>query len=122
LRNTIQNDMIYNIIINSDKHYSAEEIYTECLKIKSDISLGTVYRNLNKLVEFNKIRRIKMSDNVDRFDKNIIHSHAICNTCGCIIDIFYDFIKELPIVSDFYVNNYDLVFNGICKKCQEEEK
>jgi len=121
LRNTKQSDLVYNIIVNDDKHYTAEEIYIECIKLQPNISLGTVYRNLNKLVKTNKIRRIKMPDNIDRYDKNIIHSHAICVKCGNIIDVFEDFIKKLPNIKDFMIIDYDLVFNGVCSKCQKEE-
>lgn len=121
MRNTKQNDLVYNIVVNTDKHFTAEEVYIECVKIQPNISLGTVYRNLNKLVNQCKIRRIKMPDNIDRYDKNIVHAHAICKKCGLLTDIFENFIKKTPVIEDFYITDYDLVFNGICKKCQKEE-
>lgn len=122
MRNTKQRELVYNIVLNNDKHYSADEIYNECKKIQSNISLATVYRNLNQLVDMKKIRRIKMQDNIDRYDKNIIHSHAICSKCGIIIDSFKDYIEKLPIISEFEITDYDLIFNGICNKCKKEDK
>ena len=121
MRNTKQNDLVYNVVVNTNLHYTAEEVYLECVKIQPNISLGTVYRNLNKMVENKKIRRIKMPDNIDRFDKSIIHAHAICMSCGKLIDIFDNFIKKLPNIKDFMIIDYDLVFSGICKECQKEE-
>ena len=101
---------------------TAEEIYLECRKKISNISLGTVYRNLNSLVDNNKIIRIKMKDNIDRYDKNVLHSHIICNKCGRLDDVFINCFNELPIIKDYEVMNYELIFNGICKKCKKEER
>ena len=84
------------------------------------IALGTVYRNLNSLVENNKIIRIKMKDNIDRFDKNIKHSHIICNKCGKIDDVFINYFDKLPKVNNYDVMNYELIFKGICNKCKKE--
>ena len=68
------------------------------------------------------VRRLKMPNNIDRFDKNIFHSHIICNKCGYVKDIFDKFNIELPIVKDYDIIDYDLSFNGICKNCRKEEK
>ncbi len=121
MRNTKQKSLILEIINNSYDHMTAEQIYKECKKILPNISLGTVYRNLNILVNNNLIIRIKMKDNIDRYDKSIKHSHIICNNCGKIDDVFVDCFKELPEVKDYEVMNYELIFNGICKKCRKKE-
>ena len=121
MRNTKQKTLILEIINNSYDHMTAEQIYFEAKKIISNISLGTVYRNLNYLVNNDKIIRIKMNDNIDRFDKNIKHSHIICNKCGKIDDIFVDYFDELPELLDYDVIDYDLCFNGICNDCKEKE-
>ena len=122
MRNTKQKSLILEIINNSYNHMTAEEIYLECRKKISNISLGTVYRNLNSLVDNNKIIRIKMKDNIDRYDKNVLHSHIICNKCGRLDDVFINYFNELPIIKDYEVMNYELIFNGICKKCKKEER
>ena len=122
MRNTKQRNLILGIVSLSTNHLTAEEIYEECIKSIPKISLGTVYRNLNFLVDLGYIKRIKMPNNIDRFDKNIIHSHIICNKCGKIADIFGDFNIKLPILKQFQVYDYELCFNGICNDCIEEEK
>ena len=121
MRNTKQKTLIYEIINKSSNHMTAEEIYIKCKEIIPNISLGTVYRNLNGLVSNNKIIRIKMKDNIDRYDKNFKHSHVICNKCGKIDDIFVDYFNELPSIRNFDVMSYELIFNGICNKCKEKE-
>ena len=120
MRNTKQKTLILEIINNSYDHMTAEEIYKECKKNITNISLGTVYRNLNSLVDNNNIIRIKMKDNIDRFDKNIKHSHIICNKCGKIDDVFINYFDKLPKVNNYDVMNYELIFNGICNECKKE--
>jgi len=121
MRNTKQRDLILDIVNNSCCHMTAEDIYNEAIKFIPNISLGTVYRNLNNLVDLKEIKRIKMPNNIDRFDKNVIHSHIICNKCGKIDDIFVDFDIKMPSNIDYDVSDYDLCFNGICKICKEKE-
>ena len=121
MRNTKQKDLILSIVNSSFSHMTADDVYNECIKFIPNISLGTVYRNLNSLVFLKKIKRIKMLDNVDRFDKNTVHSHVICSRCGKIDDIFYDFNIKMPDLIEYEISDYDLCFNGICRNCKEKE-
>ena len=77
MRNTRQKDLIYEVVVSRSCHLTADEIYNECIKSIPNISLGTVYRNLNSLVDSRKIRRIKMPNNIDRYDKTLVHSHIV---------------------------------------------
>ena len=77
-----------NAILNSNNHPDAKEIY-ELVKLKiPNASLCTVYRNLNTLANEGLIRKIKLDDGNDRFDKTLcLHNHLKCTTCGKVIDI-----------------------------------
>ena len=92
MRQTKQNTLILDIVNNSYNHPTAYDIYLICKNKIPNISLGTVYRNLNNLVESGKILRIKMPNNIDRYDKIYNkHAHFICIKCNKIIDIFDKF-------------------------------
>ena len=94
MRLTKQKQLILNIINNSHEHLSAESIYNECRKSLPNISLGTVYRNLNQLSDMNLIRRLKIQE-YDRFDSvHTRHSHFFCTKCSGIYDIFSDIIDR----------------------------
>ena len=80
MRNTKQRELILNIINNSYNHPSAYDIYLECKKIIPNISLGTVYRNLNTLIETNSIQKIKTTDN-----KIQINFFIILSSLGVIV-------------------------------------
>ena len=89
MRDTKQRSLILEIVNNSYEHLSAEKIYDIAKKEMPNISLGTVYRNLNLLFENGNIRKIKSDDNIDHYDnlKNE-HNHFICCKCNKIYDVF----------------------------------
>lgn len=121
MRNTKQRKIILNIVKNTFCHPTAEEVYKEARKVLPDISLGTVYRNLNLLVNLNEIKRIKTSDGTDRFDKlDNKHIHFICSECGKIYDIFeYEFNENIISLKNFEIRSYDIVLSGICDDCKK---
>ena len=47
LRKSRQRDTIYDVLVHDKTHPTAEVIYSHVREIIPDISLGTVYRNLN---------------------------------------------------------------------------
>ncbi len=120
MRETKQGKFILNLLNNSYNHPTAYDIYESCKKEFSNISLATVYRNLNKLVSINKIKRIKMPNNIDRFDKMDIHPHFICVECGKIIDLKNN-IKFDLLPDNLKIIDYEINFKGICEKCQKGE-
>lgn len=121
-RITKQNALILSIIDNSCEHLSAFDIYKKCLLTISNISLGTVYRNLNNLVDAKKIRRIIDFNGVEHFDNlKKTHNHFICSKCMNIFDVFDN--VNIPLDCDLgKVINYEIIYNGICHNCEEEEK
>ena len=120
MRNTKQKKLILDIINKSYNHPNAYDIYLECRKEIPNISLGTVYRNLNTLVELNKIQKINCNDNIDRYDRIINHSHFICIKCNKIIDI-KEKVDYNEYVGNNKVLNCKLILEGLCKNCLEKE-
>ncbi len=83
-----QREEILKIVLSTDLHPTADWIYEHVREIIPNISLGTVYRNLNLLVDEHKINRLVMDDGVVRYDGNLReHHHFICTKTGKIIDI-----------------------------------
>lgn len=122
IRNTKQRDMILDIVNHSCNHPTAYDIYNECRKVISNISLGTVYRNLSHLVYEGLIKKIGTDDDNCRYD-NVIrrHSHFFCSECGKIIDVFEDYFVDAKDIQGNSVNDYDIKFYGVCYECQREE-
>lgn len=117
MRNSKQRDLILKIVTESKMHPTAEDIYNECRKHISNISLGTVYRNLNMLVNLNEIIRISGVDGMDHFDKVEEHHHFICEQCNKIIDIYDLTLPKYDFILENKVTNTSIIFKGICKDC-----
>lgn len=125
MRNTKQRELILDIILKSRNHLTASEVYEIAKKDIPNISLGTVYRILNKLSDDHIILRIMTKSGTDHFDRlpDKHHDHFICTKCGKIIDIFnakssYD-KKEL---SNMQIDSLEIIFSGICNDCLKERK
>ena len=115
-----QRQKILEIINNSYDHPTAYMVYENVKKEIPDISLGTVYRNLNSLVENNIIKKISLE--TDRFDKNTDHCHLCCIKCNKIIDIELLTIDKMIMDNyNFKVLNNDVVLKGICYECMERK-
>ncbi len=121
----MQKKLILDIINNSYEHYTAREIYDYCKRLSPNISLGTVYRNLNILEENFLITRIKMPNSIDRYDKvEKKHAHFICIKCNKITDLEEfdeNYCNKFKKVNNYKVLNYEINFKGICNNCVEKE-
>lgn len=117
-----QRELILEYVNNSCEHPTADMVYNEIKKKIPNISLGTVYRNLNQLSENKLLRRIAMPGTKDRFDKCIIeHSHMYCQNCQEIIDIDKSIIEDINLLIESKTRNKvisnNLVLVGICHDC-----
>ncbi len=91
-----QREIILDFVKTNLVHPSANYVYANLKKEHPNLSLGTVYRNLNKLSEHGLIQKIEVADAPDRFDGNVTpHFHAICVKCGQM----YDFELDSQVVN-----------------------
>ena len=114
MKHSYQRDIILEETIKLD-HPSVEMIYESVRRRIPNISLGTVYRNLNQLVQHNLLKKIMINNN-SHFDKTLYnHFHFYCNDCQKVydIDLNIDFNKINHDVSEC-----NLELNGVCQKCK----
>ena len=82
-------------------HPTAEEIYDAAVKECPGLSLGTVYRNLNSLVDAGRVRRVSIPGKADRFDHTLPwHSHLYCTVCGSVTDAEVDEKQVMKLVKN----------------------
>lgn len=120
-----QRDRILELLRSTAKHPTASWIYDHLKKEFPDLSLGTVYRNLNILIEQDLIRKIDFGSTFDRYDANTSpHYHFICERCGSIIDLKLSIEDELNTRVDLNTNyktkRHRIEFYGLCDKCLKE--
>lgn len=121
-----QREMIYRAVVESREHPTAEMVYQWLKPANPNLSLGTVYRNLNLLSEEGIL--IRMPFPVERYDAcTEPHSHLRCESCGRVIDLElpYDAVLDATAEAstpEVTVRRHDVVFYGLCPKCCAAEK
>ena len=103
-------------------HPTADEIFTIVRTRLPRISLGTVYRNLEKMASEGLIRKIVAAGSRKRFDATVEdHYHIRCERCGRIDDLhgirFMDLESIGRQLRGYRINGYRLELAGICPKC-----
>ncbi len=125
-RMTKQRKAILDILKSTDIHPTADWIYEQVKEEIPNISLGTVYRNLNVLSDMGKITVLDYGSTYSRFDGNPEdHYHFKCLECEKVYDLDMEVKKELDKEVEkntpHRVNHHRLEFYGICKECQEKK-
>lgn len=128
-RFTKQRQAILEVLKNTYSHPDANWIYKKVSKKVPNISLGTVYRNLNILSEEQLIRELTCQSGVSRYDGNVMpHSHIICEHCHKIEDLNKsdDCQAAQELVQDIKENlGYDdlsceILVRGTCPDCKKK--
>ncbi len=125
-RNTRQRGVILDILKESREHPTAEEVYLEARRVLPNISLGTVYRNLNFLRDQGTVREIRPNEGgSSRFDgADTPHAHFHCARCNALLDIplppALDSVRFEDEEGISAVSLVDLHVIGSCSGCAEE--
>ncbi len=125
LQVTSQRILIYDYLVHTRKHPSAQQVFEDVFKSLPGISKATVYNTLEALFSHGLIQKINPQAGVTRYDGNMsIHSHLICTRCHRIIDFFDENLNGLCVPEDlwagFEVKRTCLIFYGLCEKCRKE--
>ena len=117
-----QRERIYAILNKTGEHPNAIWIYDQLKSEFPDLSMGTVYRNLNILIEQGLIHKIDFGSTFDRYDANTEpHYHFICERCGSITDlpmpIDNELNEKLERKTGFKARKHRIEFYGLCDEC-----
>ena len=122
MRATKQKEVILEYLKSVKNHPTAEDVYIGVRKKLPNISLGTIYRNLDKFSKDGEV--LALQGEVKRFDGDIsFHNHFTCENCGRVFDIFEkndtksfkDITKKAKKIGR--IKNCQINFSGICNKC-----
>jgi len=126
LRNSKQRQVILDLLAASPEHMSAEEIYQKARVSQPNISLGTVYRNLDTLSEQGLIIRSSFANGKARYEMAGLdhHHHLICLQCGEIKDLVQcpmaPALQAALQAADFQAVQHQFEIYGYCRKCQHQ--
>jgi Fur family peroxide stress response transcriptional regulator len=103
-------------------HLSVESLYDMMLQKFNSISQATIYKNINLMIENSFIQEVKIphAKSVYELIKDA-HAHLVCQKCKEVSDIVVNLesmMEDTSKKSNFKISRADLVFCGVCKKCQ----
>lgn len=118
---------IYDALLQSSEHPSAEWVYQTLKPEYPNLSLGTVYRNIKEMVESGSVICVGNVEGKDRFDAHIEpHAHLVCRGCGAVVDIEITEGMASQCQATARENGIDLDllslhFEGLCKGCNQKK-
>lgn len=124
MNKTIQRQTICEELCKLTSHPTADELYDIVKKRMPQISLGTVYRNLEQLAECGVVLKLETAGRQKRFDGNPApHHHIRCKVCGAVRDLHHESLKELDeciarLLPELGANRAMIEFEDICPECK----
>ena len=122
-----QRESILRALAEKLDHPTAEMVYQAVKLEQPNISLGTIYRNLNQLAEQGMLRRISTPFSGDRFDiRTAPHAHLLCTCCGRMLDLEEDLLdaidQKVLDTAGFQVQDHQLLLSGTCSCCMAQSR
>lgn len=122
-RNTPQRRVILEELQKVESHPTAVEVYELVRRRLPRISLGTVYRNLERLAAAGRINKLALAGAEARFDGDLVpHYHVRCIHCGCVADVRgveQEFVRNgLKEAAGYEILGHRLEFVGVCPRCK----
>ena len=122
-RHTQQLKVVWETVKNETSHPTADQVYAKVRRAMPNISLGTVYRNLQKLVGEKKLKVLTLG-RTQRFDPMVDrHDHFICEQCNRVYDIVVKSGEKAMPASlarqGFKATSHQWSLYGTCKNCAE---
>jgi Fur family peroxide stress response transcriptional regulator len=121
-RVTPQRVAIVEYVMSTNTHPSAEEVYKLIKKKYPMVSLATVYKTLELLMEMGVVRELSFTDGA-RYDANIgKHVNVVCINCGRIEDMADESLIELESRiakrSRYKISSARYELYGYCDECK----
>lgn len=107
-------------LIKHEEHPTAERIHSRIREQNPSISLGSVYRILDKMVEVDIVKRVSSKSGLKRYDANLHpHSHIYCSKTESIQDfedeelqkLIWDYLSKKTL-KNFSIKDIKLQING----------
>ena len=122
IRFTRQRQAVLECVRASREHPDAATVFSEVRHVLPNISLGTVYRALDALVQDGQLISVQRAGEATRFDGRIDdHVHFICDKCGRVFDAYVS-LPSLQAaakgkVPGFKLSRVIVEYHGACAEC-----
>ena len=119
LRNTIQKQIVTQVIHDADRPLTVHEVLTEGQKLLPTLGLATVYREVGRMCEADELRTVSIANDPPRYEMAKHHHHHFkCTECDKVYEL-EGCPKELKtlVPKGFKAQSHELTFYGLCRVC-----
>jgi len=126
LRLTHQRLEIFQELARVTDHPSAETLHKRLLQRLPTISLDTIYRTLYTFERHDLIKRVQTVQSQARFEAEMMqHHHLICERCKKVIDFQWQSFDGASMPENIRqlgrIKTKNVVLNGICRECLQQD-
>jgi Fur family ferric uptake transcriptional regulator len=122
---TQQRLIIADIVLNADRHLSADETGALARTRGAGIGTATVYRTLDLLVESGLVVERDFGEGFRRFEsaRDVPqHEHLLCTSCGRVVEFRDERLERMTTLQaeahGYARQRHRLVIYGVCGECQ----
>jgi Fur family ferric uptake transcriptional regulator len=119
-RNTKQKDAIRGAFTQADRPLSHEEALKLAQESVDGLSIATIYRNINLLVEEKWLTPVEIPGDTTRYEVSgkEHHHHFQCNLCGKLFDLQGCGIElKAKLPRGFKTTGHEFFVYGLCSAC-----
>ena len=123
-RTTSQRRLLLDLILQSEGHLDADELYRRAREQEPSISLSTVYRNLKLFKELGLVDELHFAEAHHHYEAKATaqHHHLVCLGCGKVIEFTSPLAErmksQIQRENDFAVTGTEVRMKGYCARCQ----
>jgi len=123
LKVTPQRIAVYNYLIHTTSHPTADVIYKALERDYPALSLATVYKTLDTFSEKGLVQELNVGEDSFRYDANSSpHPHFLCKKCSAVYDLptidSFSNLKDLFMAETGHnIESEQIYLYGTCKSC-----
>ena len=117
---TKQRELILQILNQSDRHLTADEVFFLAKLKMPSIAMATIYNNLNAMNDAGVVSRTHIDGSADCFELvTEPHDHLLCDQCGKITDIkLHSLTDTIEAEIGTQIDDYELTVHYVCPECR----
>lgn len=123
---THQREAIAEVLFESNRHLSADDVAERLREQEEDIGKATIYRTLNLLVDVGLATEHDFNEGFKRYEMRVgsaHHDHLICTSCGDVTEFQQSELEsmqqEVTREHGFRPLTRQLKIYGLCSECEE---
>jgi Fur family transcriptional regulator, peroxide stress response regulator len=109
-------------IMHTHGHVNVEDLFFHIKKSFASISLATLYKNINAMLENKLISEVKIPNRKAKYEiAKPPHIHMLCRSCHAFNDLKLDLdelVATASLKSHYKIEETNIILSGLCEHCQ----